>query len=196
MARLILILGGARSGKSDFAELQAAEISPAGNVVYIATAQPSDDEMRSRIETHRAERPQQWQTIEAPTDVASALTQANVQPQVVLLDCLTILLSNLMLGPDRQAEHMPPPEEVEQRVNSELTALLDWRQSHPDVTMVVISNEVGMGLVPTYPSGRIYRDILGRANQRLAVLADNVYVLVAGIPVDWKALNRDYGPPA
>lgn len=196
MARLILILGGARSGKSDFAELQAAEISPDGNVVYIATAQPLDDEMRSRIESHRAERPQQWQTIEAPTNVASALTQANVQPQVVLLDCLTLLLSNLMLGPDRQAEHMPPPEEVEQHVNSELTALLDWCQSHPDVALIVISNEVGMGIVPTYSSGRIYRDLLGRANRRLAVLADNVYILIAGIPIDWKALNRDYGPPA
>lgn len=192
MAKLVLVLGGARSGKSTFAEQQAAIYSPPGNVVYAATAQIYDDEMGARVRAHRSQRPQSWTTVEAPVGVAAALQAAALQPDVVLLDCLTLLTSNLMLGPQHDPDNLPPIEVVEERVNDELTALLDWYAFH-SASLIIVSNEVGLGLVPPYPSGRLYRDVLGRANQRLAAVADHVYFLVAGLPVDWKALSRNFG---
>ena len=191
--QLILLLGGARSGKSSYAEKIAAQSGH--RVLYVATAQAKDEEMQARVAVHRRARPSTWQTVEAPTGVGLAVRAALADGPVnaVLLDCLTLLVSNLTLqglseedldkvdvGVDEAA--------ARERVAAELDALLDvFRVS--DVPWIVVSNEVGWGLVPPYPLGRVYRDLLGWANQRLAAAADRVYLMVAGLPLDLKALS-------
>ncbi len=173
---LILILGGARSGKSSHAEKLALELA-GPDVLYIATAQAFDDEMRSRIAAHRAARPTGWRTLEAP----SLRTAAIGLPRVVLLDCLTLLASNAILA----LGDTPSAQEAEAAVDAEVSALLAaYREG--DATWIVVSNEVGLGLVPPYPLGRIYRDALGRANQCLAAAADRVLFMVAGLPLTIK----------
>jgi adenosylcobinamide kinase/adenosylcobinamide-phosphate guanylyltransferase len=181
---LTLILGGARAGKSAYAERLAAGYGP--RVLYVATAQGKDDEMRSRIQAHRARRPATWTTLETPTGVGAALLAKNSVADVVLLDCLTLLVTNVTLahGGD-EAENARLEHEVEVAVNAEIQALLDARKQL-GLPMLVVSNEVGMGLVPPFPLGRVYRDVLGRANQRLAAEADRVYLLVAGLPLALK----------
>jgi adenosylcobinamide kinase / adenosylcobinamide-phosphate guanylyltransferase len=175
MPRLILFTGGARSGKSRLAERYAAlQNAP---VAYIATAEAGDDEMRERIAHHRARRPPGWSTIEAPVAVGWALS-ALPAGSVALLDCLSLLVTNLLLAHERDPE---PP------IEHEIAALLEAARQR-DLTLIVVTNEVGMGIVPAYPLGRQYRDLLGRANQRVAALADEVYLAVAGIPVELKQL--------
>lgn len=176
---LILLLGGVRSGKSSTAERMAHEIG-GESVLYVATAQAFDDEMRERIIAHQEQRPRGWQTLEAPDHVADRLRSATL-PKVILLDCITLLASNALLS-------LPDPETCSQHdannaVLSEIDALIDLQKSSAG-TWIVVSNEVGMGVVPPYRLGRLYRDALGAANQRLALAADEVYLLVAGLP--WK----------
>jgi len=178
MGRLILILGGARSGKSTHGQRLAK--AHGGKVVFIATAEAQDDEMRDRIAAHKSERPLDWLTLEIPYGVAETFTRLASPADVVLLDCMTLLVSNLLLLENDIDQ--PDAEKAEQRLDVEIQALLaaipssraDW---------IVVSNEVGLGLVPPYPAGRVYRDLLGHANQRLAAGADEVYWMVAGIPV-------------
>ena len=172
---LILILGGARSGKSDYAETLASQLGR--NVLYIATAEANDDEMAARIAVHRQNRPAGWQTLEAPRQVGVALASLVELPEVLLLDCLTLLVSNIIL--EREAE---PPEAVEAAVSAEINDLIA-AQGRLAVPLLIVSNEVGLGLVPPYPLGRLYRDVLGRANQRLAAEADRVLFMVAGLPL-------------
>lgn len=177
---MILLLGGARSGKSRHAEEWARQRG--GRVLFVATAQPFDGEMQARIARHRAERPAAWATLEAPLGVAAALRAAypgGLPFDTVLVDCLTLLASNVLLALPEDA----PQEEVERAVLEETGALLDLAAaSH--ATWLIVSNEVGMGVVPPTRLGRFYRDALGRANQRAAAAADEVLLLVAGIP--WK----------
>lgn len=175
--RLTLILGGARSGKSDFAQALARQRG-GDAVLFVATAQAHDDEMRVRIEAHRARRPAAWQTIEAPRDLAHALQNARGEPRVVVIDCLTLLVSNILLADERDAEA---------RLTNEVDALLAWQRAHA-AEMIVVSNEVGWGIVPDYPLGRAYRDRLGAINQRVARQADEVFLTVAGLPVEIKSL--------
>lgn len=173
--QMTLILGGARSGKSTFAEKMARE--QGGSVLYVATAVPFDDEMRLRITRHRAERPSHWQTLEAPTQTGAAIAQAPVT-DLVLLDCLTVLANNIIAP-------MPEPfdgEAAEAALNAEIDALLA-AYAASEAEWIIVSNEVGLGIVPAYPLGRIYRDTLGRANQRLAAAADKVLFMVAGLPM-------------
>ncbi len=178
MVHLILILGGARSGKSTHAQRLAK--AHGGKVVFIATAEALDDEMRQRITAHQADRPADWQTLEIPYNVGQAFTRLSPPADVVLLDCMTLLVSNLlMLGDDID---QPDAAAAEKRLDGELQALLEAIQASR-ADWFVVSNEVGQGLVPPYPSGRVYRDLLGHANQRLAAEADEVYWMVAGIPV-------------
>ncbi len=176
---LTLILGGARSGKSAYAERIARQ---AGRpTLYVATATALDEEMRARIRHHRAARPAAWQTIEAPQQVGEAIlrTQALPQPEMtVVLDCVTLWVSNVMLALPENT----PAEVVGAAVATELEALLT-AQSQLGGQWLVVSNEVGLGLVPPYPLGRIYRDVLGWANQRLAQAAERVLFMVAGIPM-------------
>jgi len=191
MGRLILLLGGARSGKSSFAEARAQEIA-ADSVLYVATAETKDEEMRLRAIKHRAARPAAWITIEAPRNVAQAIRQGSNGQRVILLDCMTVLVSNLLLDaadpgkdPFNSPSADPFDEKIEASVLAEVEALLAFVRE-TDVDMFVVSNEVGMGLVPPYELGRAYRDILGRANQVLARHADEVYLLVAGLPMQVK----------
>jgi adenosylcobinamide kinase/adenosylcobinamide-phosphate guanylyltransferase len=172
---LTLILGGARSGKSDYAEKLAAQMGQ--RVLYIATAEIGDDEMVQRIAAHRLARPAAWQTLEAPRQVGSALAELETSPEALLLDCLTLLVSNILLA----LENQPQPA-IEAAVQAELEAILA-AQVRLNVPLIVVSNEVGLGLVPPYPLGRVYRDVLGRANQYLAARAQRVIFMVAGLPM-------------
>ena len=187
--RLILLLGGARSGKSAYGEALAAQLAGAAPVHYIATATPSDDEMRERIARHQASRPPHWLTVEEPRNPAAALQSAT--SPVILLDCLTLLVANLLLdGATHSDEFDASPIEIaaaEARVESAIINLLGAWRAHT-TTLILISNEVGMGLVPPYPLGRVYRDCLGRANTRLAAAADTVLLMVAGLPIELSAL--------
>ena len=175
MKRLTFVLGGARSGKSSYAERLAMETGEA--VLFVATAQPGDEEMAARIARHRVERPQTWTTLEAPTHVGEAIERAGPEG-VVLLDCLTLLTSNVLLQHTRDDI---PDAEGEAAIQAEIERLLAAYHKGA-ASWIVISNEVGLGLVPPYPLGRVYRDALGRANQMVAGEADEVVLLVAGLP--------------
>lgn len=179
MGKLTLILGGARSGKSTYAEKLAARNG--GSVAYIATAQALDDEMQARIAIHRQKRPDSWQTQEIPSGVGRALLDAPPTADVVLLDCMTLLVANRLLeaAPD---ENQPDEQGATAAIRSEIDDLLAVIQNS-SAEWIVVSNEVGLGLVPPYPLGRIYRDLLGWANQRLARSADRVVFMIAGMPM-------------
>lgn len=193
-SRLILLLGGARSGKSAYGETLAAHLAGEAPVLYIATATASDDEMLQRIARHQASRPAHWLTVEEPQNPASALL-ANPAP-VALLDCVTVLVANLLLanaGGYGNDKHDEPDlasrsaEAAEALVDRAIGDLLNAWRAHTS-TLILISNEVGMGIVPPYPLGRVYRDCLGRVNARLAAEADTVLLMVAGLPIELKAL--------
>jgi adenosylcobinamide kinase/adenosylcobinamide-phosphate guanylyltransferase len=173
---LALILGGARSGKSTFAEQLA--VSAHARVTYLASAQAFDDEMRARIAKHQAERPAHWRTVECPYDPAGALRAHAGETDCFLLDCLTLLVSNLLLR-----DETAPDAPVHEAIADLLTA-----QRESGACLICVSNEVGLGLVPDNPLGRRYRDLLGRVNQQVAAAADQVYFLVAGIPLEVKSL--------
>ncbi len=177
--RLILILGGVRSGKSECA-LRLAE-TLGGRVAFVATAEPGDEEMAYRIAKHRADRPKSWQTIEAPRKVGEAISRQAARADVVLIDCLTLMTSNVLV-------QLPEPWTAgvtEALIEVEIDELLAAYEGS-NATWIVISNEVGSGLVPPYPMGRIYRDSLGKANQRLAARADQVTLMVAGLSLELK----------
>lgn len=187
MGKLVLILGGARSGKSAFAQRLAA--SQAGRVAFIATAQAGDPEMVARIAAHQRKRPSTWITLEIPTGIASNWREQPPEVDLAILDCLTLLISNLVL---QAASDIDQPDEGKATalVTGEIDTLIDLiEESRCD--WIVVSNEVGLGLVPPYPLGRIYRDGLGWANQRLAAIAEEVYLLVAGIPVPIHPFKQD-----
>jgi adenosylcobinamide kinase / adenosylcobinamide-phosphate guanylyltransferase len=177
-----LILGGARSGKTNHAITLATRQAAARGepVVYIATAQALDDEMRQRIDRHRAQRPTAWQTLEAPHQLASAL---RAQPQAVLLvDCLTLWLSNaLLLDFDEAAPTSPA-----RRWEEERSAFMQWLAEYRGVALLV-SNEVGSGIVPASALARRFQDEQGRLNQDVAAACDSVTLIVAGIAVSIKA---------
>lgn len=175
--RLVLILGGARSGKSDYARKLAQERGR-NNVLFIATAEARDKEMNSRIEKHRTERPNTWSVIESPRQIVRAL--AGHQPSIALLDCATLWVSNVLLAEEQNAERA---------MMLELDELLAWHQA-TKTELIVVSNEVGMGVVPDNELGRAYRDLLGAVNRRLAAAADEVYFMVAGLPMQIKAGAR------
>ena len=184
MGRLLLVLGGARSGKSAYAQQLAQELG-GSRVLFVATAQAWDEEMAQRITRHQQERPAAWGTLEAPHQVGQAIALELHDATVVLVDCLTLLVSNTML----RLSESPDSAAAAAAVQTELTALLRTCQTH-GATYIVVSNEVGLGLVPDNPLGRLYRDLLGQANQRLARQAEAVYFMVAGLPVEVKTLAR------
>jgi adenosyl cobinamide kinase/adenosyl cobinamide phosphate guanylyltransferase len=163
-AKLTLVLGGARSGKSRYAERVIAALPPPWT--YMATAEAGDAEMGERIAAHRSRRGPNWRTIEAPRDLSGALKACHGQP--VLVDCLTLWLSNLMLA--------------EADIDAE-TALLEQALAAATAPVVLVANEVGSGIVPEYPLGRRFRDLQGILNQRVAARADRVVLVVAGIPL-------------
>jgi adenosylcobinamide kinase/adenosylcobinamide-phosphate guanylyltransferase len=179
-----LLLGGARSGKSRYAEDWAAQ--QGGRVLFVATAQAFDDEMRERIAAHRTARPATWHTLEAPTATGDALRDRlrEAAYDTVVVDCMTLLASNALLALPEDA----PQAAATQAVLSEARALTaTWADAPGHTNLLVVTNEVGMGVVPPTRLGRFYRDALGRANQHLAAAADEVLLFVAGLP--W-ALKR------
>jgi len=167
----VLVLGGARSGKSAFAERLASEFGEP--ILYVATATAGDEEMTERIRRHQARRPPSWRTLEASTQVSTRLSGELGNARTVLVEDLTLLLSNLML--DESADVS------EQKAVAEVEALVQL-SAH----VILVSNEVGMGLVPPYPLGRQFRDALGRLNQAAAAHANDVYLLMAGLPLRLK----------
>ena len=198
----ILILGGARSGKSSFAQQMAKKLGE--KVLFVATGQPLDEEMASRIEEHKRIRPKNWRTLEIDARVGQTLEGQIGGAGIVLLDCLSLLVSNVILNPSlrlslraersnllalragsvKNLEKMDFTE-AEKRVMDEIDELIKCIEKHKDI-FIVVSNEVGLGLVPENKLGRVYRDLLGKANQLLAQHADQVYLMVAGIPVKIK----------
>lgn len=180
---LILITGGARSGKSRYAERLAADLG-GDAVTFVATARASDDEMARRIRRHREDRPAAWTTVEAPVDAGAAVREAATD--VVLLDCLTLLAANA-LAPATDYGEVAALEAVRTALDRLLAAL-----AGRDGTLIVVTNEVGLGIVPATPVGRWFRDALGEANQRLAARADEVVLMVSGIPVRIGTAGRDH----
>lgn len=178
---VILVTGGARCGKSRFAEALAAR-GPLP-VLYVATAEAGDDEMAARIAEHRRRRPTSWRTLEAPADVGAQIAGQASRPGTVLLDDLGLLVTNRLVAVTGDGDPTPfHTSDAEHLVEQELDALLA-AQAAGGWSLIVVTNEVGLGLVPGTPLGRAFRDLLGRANQALAARADRVYLLVAGIPV-------------
>ncbi len=176
-----LVIGGARSGKSAFAERLAARApSP---VLYVATAKMEDDEMRARVEEHRRGRPSEWQTLERPRGIGRTLARRRLGVRTVLLEDLALLVSNVMFAVCEGREpDAGTPERLDEAVRGEIAALFD-AQAVGGWELIVVTNEVGWGLVPANPVGRVYRDGLGRANQAVSARADTVYLLVAGVPL-------------
>ena len=217
--QLVLVTGGARSGKSTFAERFAARLAaadaacdpglPLRSVVYLATSEANDAEMTARIAAHRASRPANWITVECPLRVPAALREhaTAARRTVFLLDCVTFWVSNLVFaggdlggtdpGTDFNYDKSLLTREQEarasQRVSDGVADLLSALAA-TDATLVAVSNEVGLGVVPEYPLARLYRDQLGWANQRLAAAAGRVYFLVAGMPLDLGRLSADDPP--
>ena len=172
MAKMTFVLGGARSGKSAFAEGLAKKYN---DVVYIATAEVKDEEMRERIQIHRARRPFNWKTIEEPFRIDSVISSLNEKVGLVYIDCITLYITNMLLSDEKEIL-----KQKQSHILGEINKLCKvCRESKSDVIMV--SNEVGLGIVPDNALSRVFRDIAGSANQILADEADEVYFMVAGI---------------
>ena len=167
-----LVLGGARSGKSRYAQQLAAQSE---RVVFVATAKESDDEMREKIRRHRQDRPKQWLTVEEPLELPRILAEHAPECDWIIVDCLTLFVANLLEAESRSAQA------VEHRVTKLCEALLQV-----DCSVALVSNEVGSGVVPAYESGVRYRDLLGEINQSVARIADDVVLMVAGLPLALK----------
>jgi len=166
MGRVVLIGGGVRSGKSRFALRRAAELGV--RRTFVATAETLDEEMAARVARHRAERDGSFETVEAPRDLLGAL-RASGDRDVVLVDCLTLWLGTLLVDGASDAE-----------VEARMAALAGFL-SAPPASVVLVTNEVGMGIVPEHPLGRRFRDLAGAAHQRLAAGADEVYLAAMGV---------------
>jgi len=174
--KITLILGGARSGKSSHAQRLAEETGR--SMTFLATAQALDGEMFARIQKHRAERPAGWETLEIPCGIAPQISQ--IRSDVVILDCITLLVSNLLMQfvKDDLVDEISFLSAVEREIDD---LIVKMREQNQD--WIIVSNELGLGLVPAYQTGRVYRDAIGWANQRLAREADQVIFMVAGIPM-------------
>ncbi|HJR53770.1 MAG TPA: bifunctional adenosylcobinamide kinase/adenosylcobinamide-phosphate guanylyltransferase [Gemmatimonadota bacterium] len=167
--RIALVTGGVRSGKSAWAQERARSLG-GERVTVVATAEPGDPEMEARIAAHRESRPARWTTVEAPFGAGPAITAATTD--VIVLECLTMACANALAdGPER--------------MEAELGAILSAADGR-EGDLVVVTNEVGLGLVPATPSGRAFRDALGAANRRVAERAEEVVMMVAGIPLQLK----------
>ena len=171
--KTILILGGARSGKSHYAQQLATKLND--KVLFVATGEPLDEEMQARIAEHKKARPKTWRTLEIPTGIGKEIKGQIGNAKVVIIECLTLLVSNLL-------RDEPEYTEAEKRVTSEINELIA-AMDKLDASFVIVSNEVGMSMVPETRLGRIYRDLLGIANQRIAQHATEVYLMIAGSTV-------------
>ena len=179
----ILIIGGARSGKSHFAQELALKL---GNpVLFVATALAGDEEMRQRIEKHKRTRPAAWSTLEVTTRVGNQIEHNIGEAQVVIIDCITLLVNNIFNQYNDRTSEQIDASLIEKKVISEISELVDCI-NHIDVNFIMVTNEVGAGLVPANKMGRLYRDLLVKANQLLAQGVDEVYLMTAGLPMQIK----------
>lgn len=167
MGKITFVIGGARSGKSAYAQRIAQGCG--GKVAFIATCKPHDEEMKKRVRLHRQFRPAGWKTFEEPQDPSSLLKQAGTRFDCIIIDCLTILVSNLMFEGAKE-------KEIENKVKKLLNVL-----GNVEAESVIVSNEVGLGIVPENKLARDFRDIAGRANQLVAEKADEVFFMVSGL---------------
>ena len=151
-------------------------------VLFVATAEAGDEEMRRRIEEHRRARPSDWSTLEVTTHVGSQISQKLGRARVVIIDCITLLVNNLFSQYSHQASQPIDASLIESKLTAEIGELIECI-NHTNASFIMVTNEVGMGLVPDNQLGRLYRDLLGKANQMLAQVADEVYLMVAGLPV-------------
>ncbi len=181
MGKIILVTGGARSGKSTFAEEIALKKSK--KPVYIATATPFDNEMKDRIKHHLDRRGDKFHTVECYKEIPTKVNE--LKQKVFLLDCLTVMTSNLMFEvcPDFDAITPEISVEIETIIRKELIKTLEYFKNKKGSRLIIVTNELGMGIVPDTVAGRVYRDIAGRANQTAARFADQVHLVVSGIPI-------------
>lgn len=180
--KLVFVTGGVRSGKSAFAEQVTAQLGP--SVTYVATAEALDEEMKLRIELHRQRRPDNWTTVEEPLDVTAVIREYGSKCDVIMLDCLTVLISNLMFAREQAAG-----QELQKELQNEIIGEIDTlarAAREAGAHVVIVSNEVGMTLVSDNFLGRQYQELVGRANQIVAGLADEAYMVVAGCPIELK----------
>lgn len=191
---IIMVTGGARSGKSSFAESWCMKHSDSGSGLYIATAQAFDEEMEERIQLHRDQREEsgfKWTTLEEPLhlpELLSTSNQAGSSSPVVLVDCLTLWLSNVLLN-DEEGDASEKESRTESRTESSIRQLVEAVSGYSG-QLVLVTNEVGSGIVPEYKLGRQYRDLAGRLNRSIAAIADQVFLVTAGIPIELK--SREY----
>jgi adenosylcobinamide kinase / adenosylcobinamide-phosphate guanylyltransferase len=178
--KIILLLGGARSGKSYHAQELARTM--AAKVLFVATAEAGDEDMLRRIAQHKRSRPLDWRTLEATSHLGTAIEDNLEDAELVIIDCLTLLISNLFCQyPESQFATLEDTV-LEKQVIREIEELKEcWQKT--GASFIIVSNEVGLGIVPDNRMGRLYRDFLGRANQLVAQTADEVYLMVAGIPL-------------
>ena len=171
---VMLVLGGAQSGKSYYAQQLASHFE---RVTFIATARGTDAEMRRKIARHRRERPAAWRAIEAPLELEKTVHSASRESDVVLIDCLTVYVDNVMTSRRKSKSKSDSKECINAVCDAIRTA---------EASVIVVSNEVGSGVVPPYRSGRAYRDFLGQMNQKVAQIADRVILMLAGVPMTVK----------
>ena len=174
--KIIFITGGARSGKSQFAQNLALKFP--GPKAYLATAQALDGEMAERILRHKKSRPADWQTLEEPCRITEAIRKNGDRFSLILLDCLTLWISNLMMA-----------EWTEERILAETDGFLQVCQGTKS-SLIIVGNEVGMGIVPDNPQARLFRDLSGLIQQKIAREADEVYFMICGIPQTIKGLEQ------
>jgi adenosylcobinamide kinase/adenosylcobinamide-phosphate guanylyltransferase len=176
--KLTLITGGARSGKSRLAQDMARKAS--GPVLFVATAEAGDEEMKRRIEAHRKNRPAEWTTREVTTDIGRMIVTSTGQAQTVIVDCITLLVMNVF-----QRHEGADAVTLEKAVEAEINGLIKCIE-RSSARFIIVTNEVGLGIVPGDEFSRLYRDLLGKANQMLAERADEVILMVSGIPMPLK----------
>ena len=196
-SKIIFIIGGARSGKSSFALKEASTIP--GKKAYIATAEALDSEMKVRIERHKKDRGNNWDTYEEPLKITNILSDIKTKYDVLVIDCLTLWLSNLLIRTENLPTGQAGTEYRLQIIETEIQIFLDALSSFKDssvwalgsgvCSLYVVSNEVGMGIVPDNEMAREFRDMTGLLNQKIAEMADEVYAVTAGIPVKIKSLT-------
>ena len=182
MGKIICVTGGSRSGKSEYAEklLEREE-----DVLYIATAIVTDDEMRQRIEKHKERRNHSWRTYEGYKDLKEVIAQC--EEKVIMLDCITVMVTNLMFEVERDFDNMKRNEvqELQDDIKKQIEHMV-LEAIKREKTLVMVTNEVGYGLVPEYKLGRIFRDIAGIINQAIAALSNEVYLVACGLPLRLK----------
>lgn len=185
MSKIILVTGGARSGKSNFAESLCKKQN--NRTAYIATSVAFDEEMKSRIKKHQEDRPKKWKTFEIYRDIYSIIEDVSKEHDTVILDCVTLLVNNLMFNSDIDIDKATTEEidELESYIKDQVSKLIE-EVKKTDLYFVMVTNEIGLGVVPSYKLGRIYCDFAGRINQMLGKSSDEVYFTVCGIPTKIK----------